>query len=79
MLGAAGEEMVSSAGGRGAGEKKETTNPRTSARSGLKKVPTYLFFFFLFFFKKVFIAFLRVSRHGEPRNSEKTFLEFFWS
>ena len=34
---------------------------------------------FLFFFTKVFIAFLGVSRHGEPRNSEKTFLEIFWS
>ena len=38
-----------------------------------KKVPTYLRFFVFF------IAVLGVSRHGEPRNSEKTFLEIFWS
>ena len=65
-------------GARG-GRKKRNHKPTYICQIGPQKVPTYLFFFFLFFFKKVFIAFLRVSRHGEPRNSEKPFLEIFWS
>ena len=52
--------------------------PRTYTGSTLKKAPTHLFFFFIFF-EKVFIAFLGVSRHGGLKNSEKHFLEIFWS
>ena len=64
---------------RGAAKKPPPTNPRTSASWALKRVPTYLFFFFFYFFRIFFIAFLGVSRHEEPRNSEKTFLQIFWS
>ena len=64
-------------GARG-GEKKNNQKPRTYTGSALKKAPTHLLFLFLFF-KKVFIAFLGVSRHGGLKNSEKTFLEIFWS
>ena len=32
----------------------------------------------VFIFLNFFIAFLGVSRHGEPRNSEKTFWDFFF-
>ena len=47
--------------------------------SGSQKSTHPPFFLFYFFFKKVFIAFLGVSRHGGLKNSEKTFLEIFWS
>jgi len=58
-------------------KKKPQTHVHLPDRASKKYLPT--FFSFFFFFKKVFIAFLRVSRHGEPRNSEKPFLEIFWS
>ena len=64
---------------RRGGRKKRNHKPTYICQIGPQK-STYLpFFLFSFFFKKVFIAFLRVSRHGEPRNSEKPFLEIFWS
>ena len=62
---------------RGAGEKKETTNPRTSARSGLKKVPTYLFFFFLFFSKKFLLRFCVFLGMGNPETAKNLFWKFF--
>ena len=64
-------------GFRGAGEKKETTNPRTSARSGLKKVPTYLFFFFLFFSKKFLLRFCVFLGMGNPETAKNLFWKFF--
>ena len=55
------------------GVKKNNDKATYIYRSPPKEyVRTCIFYFFIFF-----IAFLGVSRHGEPRNSEKTFLDFF--
>ena len=51
------------------------TNPRTSARSGLKKAPTHLFFFFLS--KKFLLRFCVFLGMGNPETAKKLFWKFF--
>ena len=76
-----GRPPTATGGAAGEGRRKKN-KPQTHVLLlplGPSKEYLPAFFYFFVIFRFFFIAFLGVSRHEEPRNSEKTFLQIFWS